>query len=203
MPLMSSASGDRFFVSPKSAKLNIVTSTIFGKQRTGFYRLISFFLPAATGEFVTGLETLVDRAQQLSGLASVFLLLASLQTFFTVEGAVNTLWDSSKNRKAYPPLTDPNKPSFPMMRIVVLFSLLSGAILAVSQGSLQTSELALFTLLTKHLHPQDIVVADRGFGYYAAIAWLKVRAIWKFFGEFPAIFTRPTSGSNAPFNANP
>lgn len=90
-----------------------------------------------------------------------------------VDGSALTLWDSRKNRQAYPPLTDPQKPSFPMMRIVVLFSLLSGAILAVAQGSLATSELALFSLLTGDLNPQDIVLGDRGFGHYAVIAWLQ------------------------------
>jgi hypothetical protein len=90
-----------------------------------------------------------------------------------VDGSALTLWDSPKNRKAYPPLIAPDKPSFPMMRMVVLFSLLSGAILAVAQGSLQTSELSLFTLLVGHLNPQDIVVGDRGFGHYVVIAWLK------------------------------
>jgi hypothetical protein len=90
-----------------------------------------------------------------------------------LDGSTLTLWDSPKNRKAYPPLTTVDHPSFPMMRIVVLFSLLSGVILALAQGSLLTSELSLLTLLTRHLNPQDIVVADRGFGCYALIAWLK------------------------------
>ena len=60
-----------------------------------------------------------------------------------------------------------------MMRIVVLFSLLSGAILALAEGSLAVCELSLLTVLSSQLASGDILVGDRGFGYYAVIAWLK------------------------------
>ena len=91
-----------------------------------------------------------------------------------VDGSALTLLaDTEKNRRAYPPLQcQPGQPSFPMMRIVVLFSLLSGAILAVAQGSLALSELSLLTLLTSHLAKGDILIGDRGFGCYPVIALL-------------------------------
>jgi hypothetical protein len=60
-----------------------------------------------------------------------------------------------------------------MMRIVVLFSLLSGAILALAQGSLATSELSLLSLLTGQLARGDIMIGDRGFGCFPVIAWLQ------------------------------
>jgi hypothetical protein len=88
------------------------------------------------------------------------------------DGSALTLWDSYQNREAYPPPQSGGLSGFPMMRIVVLFSLLSGATLALAQGSLLQSELSLFTLLTSYLAPRDILIADRGFGYYAFIAWL-------------------------------
>jgi len=87
--------------------------------------------------------------------------------------ALTLLADTPKNRQAYPPLQCAEKPSFPKMRIVVLFSMLSGAILGLAEGSLANSELSLLTLLRSQLAIGDILVADRGFGYYAVLAWLQ------------------------------
>jgi hypothetical protein len=82
--------------------------------------------------------------------------------------------DTPKNRQEYPPLQcRPHQPRFPMMRIVVLFSFVSGAILAVAQGSLHLSELSLLSLLTSELSKDDILVGDRGFGCYPFIALLQ------------------------------
>jgi hypothetical protein len=90
-----------------------------------------------------------------------------------VDGSALTLADTAKNRKAYPPLQCPDQPSFPMMRIVVLFSLLSGALCALAQGSLGVSELSLLSSLTSHLTAGDILLGDRGFGCYPVMAWLQ------------------------------
>src|SRR6266478_4244650 len=54
------------------------------------------------------------------------------------DGSALTLADTPKNRKAYPPVQCP-EPNFPMMRVVVLFSLLSGAILGLVMGDLRTA----------------------------------------------------------------
>lgn len=89
-----------------------------------------------------------------------------------VDGSALTLSDTPKNRKAYPPLQCAHIPSFPMMRLVVFFSLLSGAILCVAQGSLAVSEVSLLSTLVGHLAANDIVLGDRGFGNYPLIAWL-------------------------------
>ena len=89
-----------------------------------------------------------------------------------IDGSALTLPDTSKNRQAYPPLQCPDGPGFPMMRIVVLFSLLSGALCALAQGSLAVSELALFGSLLEWLSPGDILLGDRGFGSYPVIALL-------------------------------
>lgn len=92
-----------------------------------------------------------------------------------VDGSALTLLaDTKKNRKAYPPIQcQPHQPSFPMMRFVVLFSLLSGAILAVAQGNLLISELALLNQLSGQLVKGDILVGDRGFGCYPLLALLQ------------------------------
>jgi len=90
-----------------------------------------------------------------------------------IDGSALALPDTSKNRKAYPPLQCADKPSFPMMRIVVLFSLLSGSVSALAAGSLGVSELSLFGLLISQLVCGDILLGDRGFGSYPVIALLK------------------------------
>ena len=54
-----------------------------------------------------------------------------------------------------------------MMRLVVVFSLATGGILAFAKGALKRSERALFRSLWPMLEPLDVVLADRGFCSYA------------------------------------
>jgi len=90
-----------------------------------------------------------------------------------IDGSAITLADTPKNRQTYPPLQCADRPSFPMMRIVVLFSLLSGAISLLAQGSLGVSELSMFGSLMSQLATGDILLGDRGFGCYPVIALLQ------------------------------
>ncbi len=100
-----------------------------------------------------------------------------------VDGSALTLADTRKNRAAYPPIQSTNTPTFPQLRLVVLFSLVSGAILAVAQGSLLVSELALLHSLAAQLTAGDILVGDRAFGCFPVIAWLKVVCQVDFLGR--------------------
>ncbi len=99
------------------------------------------------------------------------------------DGSTVTVSDTPKNHKAYPPLQCADRPSFPMLRIVVLFSVLSGAISAVATGSLGASELALLSTLSHQLSGGDILLGDRGFGCYPFIAWLKLSLGVDFIGR--------------------
>jgi len=90
-----------------------------------------------------------------------------------VDGSALTLADTPKNRQAYPPLQCPDLPSFPMMRVVALFCLASGAISALAQGNWNDSELSLLASLGGQLARGDILVGDRGFGYYPLVAFLQ------------------------------
>lgn len=94
-----------------------------------------------------------------------------------VDGSALTLADTQNNRAAYPPIEPTDTPTFPQLRLVVFFSLLSGAILAAAQGALEVSELALLHELAGHLVAGDVLVGDRGFGSFPVIAWLKVHRI--------------------------
>jgi hypothetical protein len=89
------------------------------------------------------------------------------------DGSALTLADTPKNRRAYPPLQCADQPSFPMMRIVVLFGLASGAICALAQGSLAVAELPLLGRLLCQLTSGDILLGDRGFGCYPLVALLQ------------------------------
>jgi len=88
------------------------------------------------------------------------------------DGTILTLTDTPKNRAAYPALHSP-EPNFPMLRVVVLFSLLSGAILSLASGNLHAAELPLFSQLMDQLVRGDILLADRGFGNFILLALLQ------------------------------
>ena len=121
------------------------------------------------GEFAKGLAATATAADQQAPLRTPL----QGRPVKAIDGSAVTLADTVKNRKTYPPLQCADKPSFPMMRIVVLFSLCSGAIACLAQGSLAVSELALFGSLLPHLVKGDILLGDRGFGCYPVIALLQ------------------------------
>jgi hypothetical protein len=89
-----------------------------------------------------------------------------------VDGSTLTLPDTPRNRAAYPPFQSVG-PSFPMMRLVVIFSLLTGAILQLACGNGSSAELPLLGSLLNQLARGDIVVGDRGFGHFIMLALLQ------------------------------
>lgn len=89
-----------------------------------------------------------------------------------VDGSTFAVQDTPRNRAAFPPIEPTPTPTFPLVRCVVLFSLLSGSVLAVAQGAWEISELALLRALAAGLAAGDIVIGDRGFGNFPVIAWL-------------------------------
>jgi hypothetical protein len=90
-----------------------------------------------------------------------------------VDGAVITLDDTKANRKSYPRVRNgAQNVGFPQMRVVVLFCLASGAILARLCGNKRASESRLFHQLMGHLKAGDIVIADQGFGNYIMVSLL-------------------------------
>jgi hypothetical protein len=117
-------------------------------------------------------KALSAAAQHADHLAPALHWLAGRPVKVT-DGSTLTLQDTPKNRAAYPPIESGDTPTFPLLRLVVLFSLLSGAIVAVAQGAWNVSELALLHSLAAQLTAGDILLGDRGFGNYPVIAWLK------------------------------
>ena len=89
------------------------------------------------------------------------------------DGSGVRLQDTPKNRKAFPPAKNQFRtPSFPILKVVALYSLASGAILAKAIGSLRTGELRLLMKLRPSLQAKDILVSDRAYGCFVLAAWL-------------------------------
>jgi len=95
-----------------------------------------------------------------------------------VDGSSVRLHDTAKNRESCPAASNQfGGPGFPLMRIVGLFSLASGALLAHLTSSLNTAEVRLLMRLEEHFQSGDILVADRAYGHYVLIHWLNTLGV--------------------------
>ena len=95
-----------------------------------------------------------------------------------VDGTCLSMPDTPENQALWPQPTS-QKPSlgFPMMKLVGLFSLASGGLLEAATGNLHAHESLLFRSLWDRLQQKDIVLADRGFCSYGAMAALQQRGV--------------------------
>jgi hypothetical protein len=94
------------------------------------------------------------------------------------DGSSVRLHDSPGNRAAFPASANQfGGPNFPLMRILGVFSLASGALLAHLTSSLKTAELRLLMNLETHFQSGDILVADRAYGQYVLIHWLNTLGV--------------------------
>jgi hypothetical protein len=91
-----------------------------------------------------------------------------------VDGTTLSLPDTPKNQRAYPQSAS-QKPGcgFPLMKLVGLFSLGSGALVGYAKGNKHQHELPLFRQLWDQLSPGDLLLADRGFASYVVLALLE------------------------------
>lgn len=90
-----------------------------------------------------------------------------------VDGSSVQLPDTVPNQQDYPQPSG-QKPGcgFPVLKLVVLFSLASGALLDVVMGSLHDHDLRLFHRLWECLKAGDILLGDRAYGDYVTLAGL-------------------------------
>jgi hypothetical protein len=86
--------------------------------------------------------------------------------------------DTAANQKQYPQQAS-QQPGcgFPMMKLAGLFDLASGALLTVAHGTLHVHESQLFRHLWPLLVRGDVVLSDRGFCSFAAIASLQAHGV--------------------------
>ena len=95
-----------------------------------------------------------------------------------VDGTNVSMPDTSSNQQAWPqPSSQKPGCGFPMMKLVGLFSLASGALLKIAQGTLHVHESVLFRQLWKELEAGDVLLSDRGFCSYFALAALRSRLV--------------------------
>jgi hypothetical protein len=95
-----------------------------------------------------------------------------------VDGTTVQLADTRKNQKRYPQLPH-QKPGcgFPLLKLLALFSLSSGAILTVIMDSYHSHDLRLFRRIWERLKRGDVILGDRLFGDYATLADLPRQGI--------------------------
>lgn len=95
-----------------------------------------------------------------------------------VDGSTTQLPDTKANQKAYPQPSG-QKPGcgFPVMKLAVLFSLASGALLEVIFGNLHGHDLRLFRQLWDSFKRGDIALGDRAYGEYGTMAALPQRGV--------------------------
>lgn len=89
------------------------------------------------------------------------------------DGSTVALADTPENQEEYPQQKG-QKPGcgFPILRLSVLFSLQSGAVLPVAKGSYYQHELRLFHSLHNQLQAHDILLYDRAGGHFVLAAQL-------------------------------
>ena len=95
-----------------------------------------------------------------------------------VDGTCLSMPDTPENQAAYPqPESQLPGCGFPQMRLLALFSLDTGALLERARGQYNTSEVRLFRKFWPRLDSGDILLGDRIFGFYFAMAELIRRGV--------------------------
>jgi hypothetical protein len=91
------------------------------------------------------------------------------------DGSTLSLADTPANQRAYPQLAS-QKPGcgFPLLKIVGVFSLASGALLCYAKGNKHSAELPLLFRLRSLFQRGDLLLADRGFCSYVVMALLEL-----------------------------
>ena len=95
-----------------------------------------------------------------------------------IDGSSVSMPDTPENQKAYPqPGSQKPGCGFPVMRIVAIFSLATGTLLALAKDALSVHERDLFRRLWHMFEPGDVALADRGFCSFAEIYNLSLRGV--------------------------
>ena len=90
-----------------------------------------------------------------------------------VDGTTFSMPDTPDNQRCWPqPTSQKEGLGFPCLKMVGLFCLSSGGLENIATGTLHQHESVLFRELWKDLQEGDVVLTDRGFSSYAAMARL-------------------------------
>ena len=95
-----------------------------------------------------------------------------------IDGTSTSLPDTSKNQRAYPQ-PGGQKPGcgFPILKLVGVFSLMSGVLLDYAKGNKHEHELSLLQRLLDQFKAGDLALADRGFSTYTLLCLLLRRGV--------------------------
>ena len=123
---------------------------------------------AVTNEYVNSqLEKQIKSAQLWHG-----------RNVHVVDGTGISMPDTKANQKIYPqPSVQKSGCGFPVLRLVAMFSLISGALHTFVKGNLHDNERTLFRKLFDCLKVGDILLGDRGFCSYIDMLTLKMRGV--------------------------
>jgi len=95
-----------------------------------------------------------------------------------VDGSSLSMPDTQENQEFYPqPKGQKPGCGFPVMRVVALFSLATGTLLALAKDKLTVHERTLFRRLWEKLEPGEVVLGDRGFNSFADLYRLKAAGV--------------------------
>jgi hypothetical protein len=82
--------------------------------------------------------------------------------------------DTEANQQAYPQYSNQTAGcGFPLAKIVVMFSLATGALMSLLIESLNSSELVMSRLLYQLLKAVEVVLADQAYGTYVDLVLVK------------------------------
>lgn len=95
-----------------------------------------------------------------------------------VDGTSASMPDTESNQRKWPqPSEQKAGCGFPVTEIIGIFCLHTGSMLNWVGGKLTEHEASLWRRLWRFLRPGDIILGDRAYCSYAAMAWLKERGV--------------------------
>jgi len=99
-----------------------------------------------------------------------------------IDGTSTSAPDTPKNQRAYPQ-PGGQKPGcgFPLLKLVGVFSLATGALLDYAKGNKHQHELSLLQKLLDQFKAGDLALADRGFSSYSLLGLLLLRGVHSLF----------------------
>lgn len=96
------------------------------------------------------------------------------RNILVIDGSTVSMPDTVENQKEYPqPSTQKDGCGFPIAKIGVIFSLVTGAAVALCIDVLNTHDIKLARKLYSFLKPNDVLVGDRAFCAYADMFTIK------------------------------
>jgi hypothetical protein len=95
-----------------------------------------------------------------------------------IDGTSTSAPDTAKNQRAYPqPAGQKPGCGFPLIKLVGVFSLATGALLDYAKGNKHQHELTLLQKLLDQFKAGDLALVDRGFSTYTLLGMLLLRGV--------------------------